>query len=669
MRNNRSGSGRSVPLVILLLIFLGLHTLYNWAIPLGEGPDEPGHLAYALFVATEGRLPVQRAAPEASDVPGEGHQPPLAYALAAPAVAWLPDEQRQILLTANPRFLWAGGDEAGAFMRGSQELAPWPPFTLGWHLARAASGLCGALAVLFTFLAARSLQPGGASARLGATFPLLAAALVALNPQLLFTTALVSNDGLLAALGAALLWWCVQGTVDRGQWTGDRGGRGQWWRLVSWGLVAGLLFGLALLTKQSALLLGPALLWAGWRAAGWEWRRALGVTLAWGLTALAVAGWWFLRNLRLYGDLFGLGAFQSEFATQPFAWGDPAAWATALAQLFASFWGRFGWMSLRPPTWSLWLYGALCALAALGLARLAYRRRGTEGGESLRGLSSGLIGAARSPWVAPWLMVGMALAWTLAFAGAAGLVAWQGRMLFPAIGAIGVLLALGIQNANGKMQNTKGSGSAAGAILPFAFCIGLFALALFMPLGVIRPGYPRVALSQSEAQRGLGNGVYARFAASWERGVTLRGWRLEGEPRAGAPLPLTLTWNSLEPVPRPWTVFVHLVGADEEIVAESNRQPRGDELPFPLWTPGDWITDTHTLPLPATLEPGAYELRVGLFRPDKSGERQDVWAEDGSEAGSYAVLGTVIVHDGSPAAGGTFVLLYDGMSELYARRR
>jgi hypothetical protein len=49
--------------------------------PLGEAPDEPAHFDYARFVAVNHRLPIQCAIPCQSDVPGEGHQPPLAYAV------------------------------------------------------------------------------------------------------------------------------------------------------------------------------------------------------------------------------------------------------------------------------------------------------------------------------------------------------------------------------------------------------------------------------------------------------------------------------------------------------------------------------------------------------------------------------------------------------------
>lgn len=611
-------AGRHAGLALILVAFLVLHALYNWAVPLGEGPDEPGHVAYVLFLATERRLPVQRAAPQAPDVPGEGHQPPLAYLMAVPALAWLPADQRQIRLTANPRFLWTGGDEPGAFMRGSWERWPWTGLSLGWHIARAVSGVWGAVVVLCTYLAARRLAPAEP------LLALMAASLVAFNPQFLFISALVSNDALLAALGATLLWWCL---TPPSSVAAQR-----------WAVGAGALFGLALLTKQSALLFGPLLLWGAWRAAERRAGRFVVLTLLWGGVALLIAGWWFGRNALLYGDPFALASFRAEFAGQPFAWRDPLAWSGALRQLAASFWARFGWMSLRPPDWTLWLYAALCVLAVAGwLLRLAR-------------------GAPDPAWSGPLLALVMAGVWTLAFALAAGLVAWQGRMLFPALAATGVLLAAGLaapsqptvpeaaQPLSGMFANAgRAPFVALRAATTVLLVSMLFLLAAAMPLAVIRPAYPWTALAPREALAELGAPVEARFAAAWERGVVLRGWRLDTPARPGQPLAVTLTWNSLEPIPRNWMVFVHLVDGAGTIVAKSDSAPRGGALPFPLWTPGDWVRDTHALPLPAELPPGRYRLRVGLFSPEHNGQRQPVWFADGREGGDYAEVGVVEV--------------------------
>ncbi|MFN8566448.1 MAG: hypothetical protein U0Z44_02755 [Kouleothrix sp.] len=120
-------------LIALVAVFVGLATLYSAIVPLGEGPDEPGHAAYVFFLAREGRLPDQRR----DEVAGEGHQPPLAYGLAAPLLAWLPREQRSFDLPGNPRFTWAGGAELNAVAHGSREYCPgaarcWHGMCCGW---------------------------------------------------------------------------------------------------------------------------------------------------------------------------------------------------------------------------------------------------------------------------------------------------------------------------------------------------------------------------------------------------------------------------------------------------------------------------------------------------------------------------------------------------------
>jgi hypothetical protein len=581
-------SNRTILLFLLLVSFLALAILYNATVPLGEGPDEPGHFNYVLFLAREGRFPVQRAEPELSDVPGEGHQPPLAYLLAIPTVAWLAPDQRQIVMSSDPTLLWNGGTGVAAFMRGSREYWPWQGPVLAWHLARGTSALWGVLTVLFTYLAACRVQEGGRAQG----FALLAAALVAFNPQFLFTSALVSNDGLLAALGAILLWACLDRQLT-----------------LSRCLLLGLLFGLALLTKQSALLFGPLLVWAAWRNSEGNLRRWFVFCLTWGATALLVAGWWYIRNWQLYGDPLGLAVFKAEFTTQPFAWHDPAAWVSALDQLFSSFWARFGWMSVRPPTWVIWFYSSLTLVALLGLV---------------------LPEKKTTSWPGPALLTAMALLWTLSFALTAGLVAWQGRMLFPAISAIGLLLALGVSNKIPRL------------LLPISGM--LLTLALLLPFITIAPAYEWRVLPPATAQANLGEPTYARYAPSWKRGVELRGYRLGGTARPGADLALMLTWHALEPLPINWTVFVHLVDRNDQIVAESNSVPQGGAFPMPRWTEGDWVADQHTIPLPADLPAGEYRLLVGLYRADtRSQRREDVWAADGSDLGSYAILGTVTI--------------------------
>ncbi len=615
---NSSAKSRSRWLLALVLVaFAALATLYNSVVPLGEGPDEPGHMRYVLFLARAGRLPVQQAHGE-DDVPGEGHQPPLAYALMLPAVWWLPPSEMQLEQSANPAFVWNGGHESAAFVRASREYPPWQGVTLAWHLARGLSALWGGVAVVATWGAARA-----ATRREGVA--LLAAALVAFNPQFLFTSALVTNDTLLAALSAGLLWLCVV-------WVGSDG-----WHALRYAIGAGGLFGLALLTKQSALLWGPLLLWVSWMAGRGNVRRVLLLIGVWGSTALLVAGWWYGRNWHLYGDPFGMAVFRAVFATQPFVWHSAAAWVGALEQLHASFWAYFGWLSLRPPGWVLALYALLEVAAAAGLVRRLYQQRKTPDGPESRALW-------RIASVVLFLPL-LALAWTVSFALTAGLVAWQGRMLFPALPALALVLACGVSVWAPPRRRVGAGGGVAGVL-------GILALAL--PVLVIAPAYPWPTLPPREAQARIANPVYARFAYAWEQGIVLRGWRLDSPGptvQAGQPLTVTLTWQALERGPRPLVVFVHLLDEQGEIVAEDNAAPQGGAFPITQWTNGDWVEDAHRLELPADVPLGAYRLRVGLWEPPFQGKRVDVWNAEGERMGdAFDIPDAIMIERGLRAS-------------------
>lgn len=228
------------PFIVLVALFLALCVLYNLATPPGEGPDEPGHAAYVFFLAREGRLPVQCLPPCVSDVPGSGHHPPLAYLLATPAALWLPQSLRTFDLPGNPRFTWAGGDQVNAAAHGSREQWPWDAQVWAWRLARGASSLASVATVILTYLTVRVLHRHTDSTANRDATALLAAALVAFNPQFIFISSLISNDALLAALGAALLWLVVSSP-----------------RSLPRAMLIGVVLGLALITKQSALIFVP----------------------------------------------------------------------------------------------------------------------------------------------------------------------------------------------------------------------------------------------------------------------------------------------------------------------------------------------------------------------------------------------------------------------------
>lgn len=101
----------------------------------------------------------------------------------------------------------------------------------------------------------------------------------------------------------------------------------------------------------------------------------------------------------------------------------------------------------------------------------------------------------------------------------------------------------------------------------------------------------------------------------FDQWLTLAGADLLPETaEAGTTIPLTFYWQVEQVPPELVSVFVHLLGADEEIVVQSDQWPGG--LPVDLWAEGQVITDKHLLEIPADLEPGSYQLAVGVYRSD-----------------------------------------------------
>lgn len=103
--------------------------------------------------------------------------------------------------------------------------------------------------------------------------------------------------------------------------------------------------------------------------------------------------------------------------------------------------------------------------------------------------------------------------------------------------------------------------------------------------------------------------------------LALEAYQLTPEkPGAGQPLTIEMRWRPLQPPRADYTVFAHLVDAQGTQLA-GNDQPLTDGYyPSSLWEPGEVITHTHHLSLPALLPDGAYEIRIGVYEP-VSGQR------------------------------------------------
>lgn len=73
----------------------------------------------------------------------------------------------------------------------------------------------------------------------------------------------------------------------------------------------------------------------------------------------------------------------------------------------------------------------------------------------------------------------------------------------------------------------------------------------------------------------------------------------------------TLVWQALRPQDRDLTMFVHVLADDGTLVAQTDRPPAG--YPTTEWRPGEIITERVAVTLPAGLPPGDYAVTTGFY--------------------------------------------------------
>lgn len=97
---------------------------------------------------------------------------------------------------------------------------------------------------------------------------------------------------------------------------------------------------------------------------------------------------------------------------------------------------------------------------------------------------------------------------------------------------------------------------------------------------------------------------------------------------------LALYWRPDRPPAADYTVFVHLLGQDGQILAQADGPPVAGHWPTSAWLPGRIVQDSRPLPLPA----GAFaRLAVGLYEP-ASGERLPAFDSNGERLANDAVV-------------------------------
>lgn len=593
---------------LILIIYLCLGVTYALTTPPFEASDELWHYPLVRHLAQGQPLPVQDPQ-QVGPWRQEASQPPLYYYLMAGLTAWIDTSDMEQVRWLNPHV-----DNGVVTSDGNRNLAVHDPTLSRWQgtllaltVARLASVALGGATVYLTYRLGREAFPGRQD------IPLAAAAFTACLPMFVFISASVNNDNLVTPLAALALW-----LMARGVRRPPAAGRPEW----RFWLGLGVVIGAAALTKISGVGLLPLALGAayltrwqarpsadrGWADIGWAALEAIPRFLVVALSALAVAGWWYARNLRLYGDWNGWSAFIEVLGQR--------AHPASLAQLWderagfmMSYWGLFGGVNQPMSGWVYtWLNGVL--LVALGGGVVA----------AVRALRPLLVGPWRT-WpmraldtVARHFTLVLALAWTAAVVW--GVIQWatvtwssQGRLVFSALSAEMVLLATGL----------------AGWLPPRLGRLALGGLALFLagvavaaPWVWIRPAYTPPVISLPAGQSVINYDTVGLDQLPADFGQQLRLNRAVIQPtvlQPGDRLAVYLEWEALAPSETPWSVFVHLHDPVLDTPVAQRDMYLGQGLRPASWLqPGEVVVNVYHLTLPPGLvTPAGLELRVGLY--------------------------------------------------------
>lgn len=553
---------------LIVTTFVLLATIYSIVTPIFESPDELWHYPFVWRLARTGELPVQDPF-QPQLWKQEGSQPPLYYALAALLTAPIPADDLPDLIYDNPHAdigLASPDGNANIVVHTAREAWPWQGAVLALHLTRLLSVLLGSGTVLATYALGRLLWPERP------TLALLAMAFVAFNPMFIFISGSVNNDNLIIFLATLTLWQLALLVVRQREPA----------QLPVRQLIGlGVLTGLASLAKVSGLgllgLVGLTLLWRGGQQRSWR-LAILGNGLV-GLIALAIAGWWYGRNVALYGDWTGTQTMVALMGGRPVT-PTLAQLLSEIPGLLRSFWGLFGYFSVPMPSPIYWLLNLLLAAGLAGLPVAIWSKK----------LPPRLY--QTWPILGGWpvlIVIGLAH-WTLRTPAS------QGRLLFPALGALAILWAAGWMRLVPPPWRP----------LP---ALAWLSLAVWVPWGVIVPAYARpapiVSLPSSAQPLEAMFGDTVRLLA-YEQTSSIA--------QPGDSLSLTLYWLGEQPTPTDYTVFIHLLDKHDLVVAQRNVFHGRGLYPTSQWAGGQPFADTYTLRIPRTaLAPAQTRFEVGLY--------------------------------------------------------
>ncbi len=90
-----------------------------------------------------------------------------------------------------------------------------------------------------------------------------------------------------------------------------------------------------------------------------------------------------------------------------------------------------------------------------------------------------------------------------------------------------------------------------------------------------------------------------------------RSWKLT--PTAGEVTQIQVRWRAENTPQRRYKVFLQLLDAHDQVIAQRDAEPAGDAHPTNTWAPGEVVLDNHGLLIPPGTPPGLYRRIIGLY--------------------------------------------------------
>jgi hypothetical protein len=590
---------RRTLLGVILVLFVGLATWYSVTIPLGEAPDELPHFTYVRYLVQNGCLP-------ATTEEHEAFQPPLYYALGAALTFWIDDRPDASFDVRANAYFDANDPRApkNLLLHSADDDWPFRGWALAWHLVRLVSIALGGITVWAVYRLGCVIRSERSA------IPLVMAALTAFTPQFVFLSAVANNDNAAIAFSALTLWQ-VGALLQEGD-------RSRLWKRY---LRIGLLLGLGLLSKANLIALLPiaglaivvtAIQVPAPRAGDRIRLATLGLLLCFGLAAL-LAGWYFQRNWRLFGDPIGWSFLlvinarrEGPLTLSLVAW--------LFKGLFRSFW--LGWIGIALDEVLYRVIAAGCLIGLAGfLVWLVRRWSELDGG---RRWALALLGLHAA------VTLGALIQWTAAVQGTD-----QGRLIYPVLPTVMLVLVMGWAWWFGDRARPWVLGG---------LTVGIFTLAILTPIRYIAPVHaPAPVASQAELD------AAHRLDIDWD-GVRLLGYHLESaEVEPGGVLVLDLYWQAQQPVESDLMALVQLVDTRGEFLMYRDGSPTAGRDTTDRWTPGVPLAARLLLPVPDYGRTGDYHLTLSL-RPFVQGKplSESSWVlavgPDGSVLGEQYTL-------------------------------